>query len=205
VGGVDKRHEFAGLEIIYLPIAIAVFAIVCLFVLYAFVRRRREPSQRTENTPVELAYATLLLLITVVLIYLSFTTENKTDAVAKAPGLEIKATAGQWTWRFSYPRYGVTVQGTPTTPAEFVVPTGTAVNFTGTSQDVIHAFYVPERRFKRDFFPGSNSTFTLMWPKPVNRDLGECAEYCGYLHAHMSFYVRAVPPGQFRAWIAAHR
>jgi cytochrome c oxidase subunit II len=204
VGG-DKRHEFAQLETIYLPIAIAVFAIVCLFVLYAFLRRRREPSQRKENNPVELAYASLLLLITVVLIYLSFTTEDKTDAVAKTPGLVIKATAGQWNWRFSYPRYGVTVVSTPTHPAEFAVPTNTAVNFTGTSTDVIHSFYVPERRFKRDFFPGSNSTFTLMWPKPVSRDLGECAEYCGYLHAHMSFYVHAMPPDQFRAWIGAHR
>jgi cytochrome c oxidase subunit II len=202
--GVDKRHEFAGLESIYLPIAIVVFAIVCLFVLYAFVRRRREPSQRKENNPLEITYATLLLVITVVLVYLSFTTENKTDAVAKTPGLEIKATAGQWNWRFSYPRYGVTVASSPTHPAEFEVPTGTAVNFTGTSDDVIHAFFVPERRFKRDFFPGRNTTFTLMWPKPVS-DLGECAEYCGYLHAHMSFHVRAVPPDQFRTWVEAHR
>jgi cytochrome c oxidase subunit II len=202
--GVDKRHEFSALESIYLPIAIAVFAIVCLFILYALVRRRRQPSQRTEHNPLELGYATLLVLIAAVLVYLTFTTENRTDAVAKQPGLEIDATAGQWSWRFSYPRYGVTVEQTPTRPAEILVPTGTDVNFTGTSQDVIHAFYVPERRFKRDLFPGRNSKFTIMWPKPVS-DLGECAEYCGYLHAHMSFHVRAVAPAAFRAWVAAHR
>jgi cytochrome c oxidase subunit 2 len=201
---VDKRHEFARLESVYLPIAIAVFAIVCLFVLYAFVRRRSRPSQRNEHNPAELTYATLLVLISAFLVYLTFTTENKTDAVAKQPGLEVNTTVGQWTWRFSYPRYGVTVEQTPSQPASFEVPTGTDVNFTGTSNDVIHAFYVPERRFKRDLFPGRNTKFTLMWPKPTT-DLGECAEFCGLLHAHMNFQVRAVPPAEFRAWIEAHR
>jgi cytochrome c oxidase subunit II len=98
----------------------------------------------------------------------------------------------------------VTVEQTPNRPAEFAVPTGTDVNFTGTSNDVIHAFYVPERRFKRDLFPGRPSRFTIMWPQ-ARSDVGECAEYCGLLHAHMSFHVRALPPDQFRAWIEAHR
>src|SRR3954466_3023432 len=178
--GVDKRHEYAGLEGVYLPIAIAVFAIVCVFVLYALVRgliRRRRgepPSRRTEHHPLELGYAAVLTVIVVVLVYLTFSTEDKTDAVARRPGLEMKVTAGQWTWRFSYPAYGVTIQQPPNPPAEFEVPTGTDVHFTAASQDVIHAFYVPERRFKRDLFPGRNSSFDLMWPKPVS-DLGECA------------------------------
>jgi cytochrome c oxidase subunit II len=201
--GVDERHEFARLESVYLPIAIGVFTLVCLFVLYAWLRRRRDPSQRKENNPVELAYATLLVLMSGFLVYMTFTTEDKTDAVAKQPGLRIVATAGQWNWRFSYPQYGATVVSTPTHPAEFEVPTGTEVNFTATSNDVIHAFFVPERRFKRDLFPGRNSKFTLMWPKPVS-DLGECAEYCGLLHAHMTFHVHAVPPAEFRTWVEAH-
>lgn len=207
---VDKRHEYSGLESIYLPIAIAVFVIVCLFVLYAWARgrarrRRDEPaSQRTEHNPIELGYATLLAIVAAVLVYLTFTTEDRTDAVARQPGLAIEATAGQWDWRFSYPRYGVTVEQTPSKPAEIRVPTGTDVNFTGTSSDVIHAFYVPERRFKRDLFPGRNAKFTVMWPKPVS-DVGRCAEYCGYLHAEMPFHVRAVPPAEFRAWVEAQR
>jgi cytochrome c oxidase subunit 2 len=202
---VDKRHEYGTLEGIYLPIAAAVFAIVCLFVAYAGIRgalRRRRgepPSQRSEHNPLELAYAALLTAIVAVLVYLTFTTEDKTDAIARVPGLRVIATAGQWSWRFSYPAYGKTVVQLPNRPAELVVPTGTDVHFVATSQDVIHAFYVPERRFKRDLFPGRNQVFDLIWPKPV-RDLGECAEFCGLLHADMDFHVRAVPPAQFAAW-----
>jgi cytochrome c oxidase subunit 2 len=207
---VDTRHEYAGLEGIYLPIAIAVFAIVTLLVAYAIVRgrirRRREEigSQRPEHNPLEIAVGVVLVLIIAFLVYQTFSTEDRTDAIAASPGLEIKASAGQWDWRFSYPAYGITAQQSPSSKAVLVVPTGTVVHFTATSQDVIHAFYVPGRRFKRDLFPGRNSSFDLAWTQP-GRFRGECAEFCGYLHSHMDFVVEAMPPARFRAWANAHR
>jgi len=126
------------------------------------------------------------------------------SSVAKRPGLEVVVTAAQWNWRFSYPAYGITQQSTPTRPAQLVVPTGTAVHFTATSRDVIHSFWVPDRRFKRDVFPRSNTSFDLSWSKP-GFSRGECAEFCGLLHANMSFVVDAMAPADFRAWAEAHR
>ena len=205
---VDTRHEFAGLERVYLPIAFAVFGIVTVLVLFALVRYRRGrvgfPSQAKENNPFEIGYAVVLVLISAFLVYETFTTEDKTDAVAKSPGLEVTVTAAQWNWRFSYPAYGITQQSTPTRPALLVVPTGTAVHFTATSRDVIHAFWVPDRRVKHDLFPHKNSSFDVMWPK-ARFDRGECAEYCGLLHADMGFRVEALAPADFRRWVAAHR
>jgi cytochrome c oxidase subunit II len=205
----DTRHEFAGLEAVYLPIACAVFAIVVLLVLFALIRYRRRRgreigSQRKENNPLELAYAGVLVAIVAVLVTLTFTTEDRTDAIAKKPGLEVKITASQWNWRFSYPAYGITQQSTPTRPAQLVVPTGTAVHFTGTSRDVIHSFWVPDRRFKRDLFPRDLTSFDVRWSKP-GFARGECAEFCGLLHANMSFVVDALSPADFRAWVEAHR
>jgi cytochrome c oxidase subunit II len=205
----DTRHEFARLESVYLPIAFAVFAIVAALVLYALVRRRRGRigavgSQRKENNPLELAYAALLSVIVVVLVVLTFTTEDKVDAVSPQPGLEVKITAAQWNWRFSYPAYGITQQGAPGRPAMLVVPTGTTVHFTGTSRDVIHSFWVPERRFKRDLFPRSNTSFDLTWTKPGIAH-GVCAEFCGLLHANMDFLVQAMSPEDFEAWAEERR
>lgn len=205
----DTRHEFAALESVYLPIAVAVFAIVALLVVYALIRhrRRREDqigSQRKENNPLELAYAAVLVAIVVVLVTLTFTTEDRTDAIAKRPGLRVLITAAQWNWRFSYPAYGITEQETPAHPATLTVPTGTIVHFTGTSRDVIHSFWVPDRRFKRDLFPRNNTSFDLTWTKP-GFARGECAEFCGLLHANMDFQVEALTPADFRAWVAAHR
>jgi len=146
----------------------------------------------------------VLVAIIVFLVYETFSIENRTDAIAKAPGLKVLISAGQWNWRFSYPAYGATSQSSPRSPAVLVVPTDTVVSFTGSSRDVIHSFYVPGRRFKRDLFPRRNTTFDLLWSEP-GRFKGECAEYCGWLHAHMDFVVQALPPDQFRAWAAAHR
>jgi len=200
---VDTRHEFAGLESVYLPIAIAVFAIVTLLLTATLLRGRLRRgdigAQRKENNPLEVGLAVVLVLIVAFLVYRTFTTEDKTDAIASAPGLEVKVTASQWNWRFSYPAYGVTQQGGPRGAALLAVPTGTVVHFTATSNDVIHAFDVPGRRFKRDLFPGKNSSFDLMWPEP-GRFRGQCAEYCGLLHARMPFVVEAMPPDKFREW-----
>lgn len=208
---VDKRHEYAGLESVYLPIAVGVFVAVALLVavavVRAVVRRRRGEelgNQREENNPLEIGYAVVLALVVAFLVHLTFGTESKTDAVAKAPGLEVKVTAGQWNWRFSYPRYGITSQSSERSPAVLYVPTGTTVHFTGTSHDVIHAFYVPGQRFKRDLFPGRNSSFDVSWEQPGHFK-GECAEFCGYLHAEMEFTVVALTPQQFEGWAAQHR
>jgi cytochrome c oxidase subunit 2 len=205
----DKRHDFAGLEAVYLPIAGAVFALVTVLVLYAVIRRRRRTpeeigSRRKENNPLELAYAGLLVAITALLVTLTFTTEDRTDAIAGKPGLEVRIAAGQWSWRFSYPAYGITQQSTPMRPAQLVVPTGTIVHFTGTSTDVIHSFWVPERRFKRDLFPRNDTRFDVSWTKP-GFSRGECAEFCGLLHSNMNFVVDALSPADFSAWVAAHR
>jgi cytochrome c oxidase subunit 2 len=207
---VDTRHEYAGLEAIYLPIAIGVFVLVLLAVAIAIVRgriraRRGEVgSQRKERDPLEIGYAVVLVLVIAFLVYETFTTENKVDAIAKTPGLEVKASAGQWSWRFSYPAYGITALSSESDPAPLYVPTGTTVHFTGTSRDVIHSMYVPGQRFKRDLFPGKNSSFDISWAKP-GRFKGECAEYCGYLHAEMEFVVEAMPPDRFRAWAEERR
>jgi cytochrome c oxidase subunit 2 len=207
---VDTRHEYAGLESLYLPIAIGVFAVVLVLTAYALLRGRRRArrdeigSQRKEHNPLEIGYAVVLVLVIAFLVYETFSTEDRTDAIAKSPGLEVKVTAGQWNWRFSYPAYGISVQQSPTAKAVLTVPTGTEVHFTGTSNDVIHSFYVPGTRFKRDLFPGKNSSFDLLWARP-GRYRGLCAEYCGLLHSHMDFVVDARTPDDFRAWAEAHR
>jgi cytochrome c oxidase subunit II len=43
-----------------------------------------------------------------------------------------------------------------------------------------------------------------MWPE-AGRFRGQCAEYCGLLHARMPFVVEAMPPDEFRAWAESRR
>ena len=85
-------------------------------------------------------------------------------------------------------------------PPQLVLPLGQIVRIHLTSDDVIHAFYVPGFLFKRDAIPGHPTDFNLT-PSKAGTYLGECAEFCGLNHAFMTFIVRVVTPTQFTAWL----
>jgi cytochrome c oxidase subunit 2 len=81
------------------------------------------------------------------------------------------------------------------------VPQGRLVRFEATSLDVIHSFWVPELRFKRDAFPRRTTTFTLTFNDPgFHSHQGECAEFCGLRHSTMDFNVDVRPPEAFARW-----
>jgi len=68
--------------------------------------------------------------------------------------------------------------------------------------DVIHAFWIPQLRYKRDLIPGTTESATLLFDRAGSFP-GQCAEFCGLRHADMVFTVRAVNPAQFTAWARA--
>jgi cytochrome c oxidase subunit 2 len=113
----------------------------------------------------------------------------------------VRVTAAQWSWRFDYPG-GVSVAGDQDHWPTLVVPTGRAVHFDITSQDVVHSFWVAERRVKVDAFPGRTTTANLIWPSAGSwlQD-GRCNQYCGLDHTTMNFNVRALAPAAFAAWL----
>jgi cytochrome c oxidase subunit 2 len=93
------------------------------------------------------------------------------------------------------------VTGNDETPPTFAVPADRTVRFTLRSRDVIHAFWIPEQRFKRDAFPNRTTQFDLDFDQ-TGMNGGVCAEFCGLRHAQMSFNVLALSQPDFEAWLA---
>jgi cytochrome c oxidase subunit 2 len=203
----DTERQFHELFSLYVPILVAALVILYAVVLYALVRFRRRDgapgSRRSEAKLGESVYAILLASIAVVLVAATFVIESRIDPVAARPALRVDVVAFQWQWRFRYPGLGITVTGTRDTPPTLVVPANETIGFTATSRDVIHSFWVPETRFKRDAFPDRNTRFDLVF-EPGDH-VGHCAEFCGLRHADMDFHVRAVPRGEFQRWASARR
>jgi cytochrome c oxidase subunit II len=201
-GVVDPRHEFGDLAGIYLPIGAAVVVLIMLLVVvFAFRYRARgdgEPRSRTSEAPkLEIAYVVLLACIAAFLLTRTFPTEAKVDRIEPHPGLVVHVIAAKWRWTFQYPR------GRTTTNA-LVVPANTTVQFVLTSTDVIHSFWIPRERDKRDAFPGRIARFDMEFDKAgFWRYGGECSEFCGFGHTDMRFSVRALAPAAFRKWAAA--
>ncbi|HTX80214.1 MAG TPA: cytochrome c oxidase subunit II, partial [Longilinea sp.] len=100
----------------------------------------------------------------------------------------------QWWWEFDYPDLGIV------TANEMVIPTGTPVQITLTSVDVIHSFWIPQLAGKTDVIPGQTNHMWISADQPGTYD-GQCSEFCGMEHALMRDRVIAVTPANFQAWV----
>src|SRR3954471_11097245 len=202
---MDTRRLYDHLAGIYLPIGIAVFAIVALALFWLLFRYRarpgRVPGERHDHTALESAYAVVLVAITAFLVFMSFRTETRIDRIstASAAAVRLDVTAAQWNWAFAYPG-GPRLVTSADAPREIVLPAGRRIVFRATSQDVLHDFWIPDVRFQRQVWPDHVETFGLVFPRP-GRYQGVCAWFCGLDHDRMDFVVRAVAPARYAAWL----
>ena len=208
---VDTRHEYQGLQELYLPIAVGVFVLVLAVVVFAALRFRRRgdgraPSRRTGAPVVEGLYVLILAGVAALLVGATFTTESREDRSSRPAALDVSVTVAKWRWRFDYPGLGISEIGTDTTPPTLTVPAGTTVRFTMRSQDVIHSFWIPDLRFKRDAFPLRTTRFELVFDRTGFHSAGgACAEYCGLHHGDMSFAVDVLRRAEFDRWAQGRR
>lgn len=112
----------------------------------------------------------------------------------RADALEVFVIGKQWMWQAQHTN-GVRENN------ELHVPVGRPVKLTMISQDVIHSFFVPAFRIKRDVIPGAYTTVWFTPTKPGKYHLF-CAEYCGTQHSEMGGYVYAMEPTAFQEWLA---
>lgn len=203
----STRTDFNGLFSLYLVVGTAVAVVVFAAVAFALIRYRaregRVPSKRSEANALEIGAAVLIAAILAVLLTRTFSTEAKVDNSSAQP-VSINVTAFQWGWRFTYPGQGVTVVGNSNGPPTFAVPVDRPVHFALTSSDVIHAFWIPEERFKRAAIPGRTNQFDLEFDTP-GREEGVCSEFCGLRHSDMRFWVRILPDESYERWLTAQR
>jgi cytochrome c oxidase subunit 2 len=217
--GADTRGAFSGLFDLYVPIAAGVFALVVITLAVIVVRdhARRggpRPSTRASAVRLEVGYAVVLAVIAGFLVWRSFASVHRLNQTvahaAPAPGagpagLTVDVQAAKWNWRFTYPG-GVVEQGAgPARLPTLVVPAGQPVRIRLTSADVIHAFWIPEARFKYDAIPGRTNTFDMLFDRGVDYRDDRCSEFCGQYHEQMRFRVAVKAPVAFRAWLRARQ
>lgn len=174
------------------------FSLVVVFMLYAlFVFRRREGDDSDGehfegNTTLEIAWTVIPLLLVVIFGYIGIrdlreiTKEEENELV-------VQVTAFQWDWSFEYED--------GTLSQELVLPVGRPALMEMTSNDVNHAFWVPEFRVKQDVVRGRTTTVRFT-PIEVGTYRLRCAELCGLTHYDMLRDVRVVEESEFTAWLA---
>jgi cytochrome c oxidase subunit II len=111
-----------------------------------------------------------------------------------ADALKIYVVAKQWMWKVEYP-------GGQREIDTLHVPTNKPIELVMTSQDVIHSFFVPAFRIKRDVLPSRYETLWFTADRPGTYHLF-CSQFCGTSHAAMIGSVTAMPSAEYQRWLA---
>jgi cytochrome c oxidase subunit II len=83
-----------------------------------------------------------------------------------------------------------------------VIPSGTKVRLLLTSQDVIHAWWVPDFGAKRSAVPGFvNELWFRVDPGKEGIYRGQCTSLCGRDHGFMPIVVEVRTPDDFKKWV----
>lgn len=176
-----------------------VYAAVMVALAYALWRRRRSAREGTSHDGrlniVLVAWGVLTVGLLTWLIAASFVADRRIRT--GRPDLEVLVTAKQWWWQVDYLDRDPSRQ--VTTANELVLPRDRIARVTLKSGDVIHSFWVPSLSGKHDLVPGTTNAI-LVTPRANGDFRGQCAEFCGLQHAHMSLDVRVVDPDDFEGW-----
>lgn len=180
------------------------FCLIVVLMLYALAVFRRPEGDDTPgeyihgNNALEIAWTVLPLGF--VFLFGFQATDLFFELMADQPDdYPIQVTAFQWGWQFQYPELESPIAGVPIASDTLYVPVDTRVNFELRSQDVIHAFWVPEFRMKQDLVPGTTHNLRVT-PNTLGDYRLLCAELCGTGHAAMRADVKVVTQAEFDEW-----
>jgi cytochrome c oxidase subunit 2 len=156
--------------------------------------RKRYPyplSQKDHNVWLEVTWTIIPSILVMVMFWYGW---EGYLSLRRVPdnAIPVQGTARMWSWLFTYEN--------GKTSDKLYVPVGQPVNVRLNSVDVLHAFYVPAFRVKRDTVPGMETYAWFVAEEPGSYDLF-CAEYCGVAHSAMITTVEAIPPAEFAAWL----
>ena len=106
---------------------------------------------------------------------------------------EINVIAKRWMWKTQHPNGRREVN-------TLHIPRDQPIKLTMISQDVIHDFFIPAFRVKRDVLPGR---YTQMWFEPTKTGTYDfyCNEFCGTEHARMIGKIHVMEPEEYEKWL----
>ena len=182
-----------------------VYVLVSIAVLLAVRRARSERDERPNDSQLfrNVALATgVTVVVLFVLLFASARTGRAIASLRSSDPVLIEITGQQWWWHVEY--YPDDPVRQATTANEIHLPVGRPVAIKLLSNDVIHSLWIPNLHGKRDLVPGRDTWLWLQADTPgVYR--GQCAEFCGLQHAHMSLVAVAESSDDFERWLTAQR
>lgn len=206
-------------------IAVLVFGAMILSIFLHRKSRGAKPAQWHHNTAVEVVWTIIPFLILVGMAIPSARSLIDLEDYREYD-MSIQVTGYQWFWHYEYrgedvdfysrladdsnaARQREAVRSIDPFEVDnyllevdnrMVVPVDQKILILLTSQDVIHAWWVPELGGKKDAIPGFVNE---MWFEATETGVyrGQCAELCGRDHGFMPVVVEVVEQDEYEAWL----
>jgi cytochrome c oxidase subunit 2 len=224
-GVTPISHEAYDLHMLILWICVAIGVVVFGAMFYSILAHRKslgvEPARFHHSTKAEILWTVVPCLILIGMAIPATKALVAMEDTSEAD-MTIKVTGYQWNWRYQYLDKGLTIYsslapesraaihgGDPSATPNYlldvdnpvVIPAGKKVRLLLTSNDVIHAWWVPEFGMKKDAIPGF---INEMWVRVAEPGVyrGQCAELCGKDHGFMPIMVEVKPQEEYDSWLA---
>lgn len=219
-------HDVYDLHMLIFWICVAIGLIVFGAMFYSIIHHRKSKGHKAaefhSHLFVEIGWTVIPALILIAMavpatkVLLNMNNEDKED-------LTIKITGYQWKWHYEYLEDNISFFSNLSTPFAqihneapkgedylrevdnpLVVPIHKKIRFLITSNDVNHAWWVPDFAVKRDAVGGFINEAWVIIDKPGTYR-GQCAELCGINHAFMPIVVIAKSEQGYKDWIAQQK
>lgn len=226
-GITEISGEIYDLHMLILWICVVIGVVVFGAMFWSLIHHRKsagfQPAKFHESTKLEIAWT---LVPTLILVGMAI---PATDVLIKmydtgGEDLAVEVRGYQWKWQYKYldedlnsTFYFFSSLSTPREEIEgksakgeyyllevdnpLRIPANRKVRFLLTSEDVIHAWWVPDFGIKKDAIPGILNDIWTIAPEPgIYR--GQCTELCGKDHGFMPIVVQVMPEAEYDAWYA---
>jgi len=222
------------MEVFWICVGIAI--VVFGAMIYTLVKFRHSQgavadTNMLHSTKVEIIWTIVPVLILVVMAVPAADLILKQEDT-RSSELSIRVTGFQWKWEYTYMdaaegvdffstlardsnfarqvNSGIDPKSVPNYLLEvdkpLVIPSGTKVRLLLTSQDVIHAWWVPDFGAKRAAIPGFvNELWFKVDPGKEGVYRGQCAALCGRDHGFMPVVVDVRTPDEFKKWVETQK
>ncbi len=226
-GVTDLSAETYRLHMMVFWWCVAIAIVTFGAMIYSLLKHRKslgvEPARFSHSMKAEVTWTVIPIVILLLMAVPAAETLIKLEDT-RDPDLTVIATGYQWKWHYKYQDEDVEFfssldrasadarrVGSGVDPFSvenyllevdnrLVVPKGQKVRLLITSNDVLHAWWVPELAIKKDAIPGYiNETWFRANETGVFR--GQCAELCGMDHGFMPVVVEVVEPEEYQAWL----
>lgn len=226
----ELASDLQWLDGMVLIIITAITVLVTVLLIYAIFRFNRRvnpnPAKFTHNSPIEVAWTIIPIVILVLIGAFSLPVLFKQQEIPEGD-INIKVTGYQWFWGYEYTDHDFGFESFMigegkvlndeviaeleeagysakefklATDTAVVVPVGKTIVMRLTGADVIHSWTIPAFGVKQDAVPGR---LAQLWFKAEREGVyfGQCSELCGKDHAYMPITVKVVSQEAYDEWL----